>query len=138
MAVRLFYIFSDSRDIFENAPVEIIVCNTELSLAFYCAFYRTAFQYNSAKPMIECMFTFVKCSASFLFIFIFTFHLYEPHFQKNVAQAIPRPHLRCCGTSLRQITHFTKCNIFVTVRGHQIPGNNGQTSSVACPPRKSM
>ena len=39
--------------------------------------------------MIECMFTFVKRSASFLFIFIFVFHLYEPRFQKNVAQAIP-------------------------------------------------
>ena len=70
--------------------------------------------------MIECMFTFVKCSTLFLFIFIFLFHLYEPHFQKNVAQAIPRPHLRCCGTSFRQITHFAKCNIFVTVRGHKV------------------
>ena len=39
--------------------------------------------------MIECMFTFVKCSALFLFIFIFPFHLYEPRSQKNVAQAIP-------------------------------------------------
>ena len=74
--------------------------------------------------MIECMFTFVKCSALFLFIFIFPFHLYEPRSQKNVAQAIPRPHLRRCGTSLRQITHFGKCNIFVTVRGHQIQPNS--------------
>ena len=78
---------------------------------------------------MECMFTFVKCSASFLFIFIFAFHLYELLVKKMWPRSSPRPHLRCFGTSLRQITHFAKCkyNIFA-IDGSRITLPNSKSN----------